>query len=104
MIKVIKPGGGIYAPIIACDFCGKPINDGKGNFLWNPDGDEDITEIYFTHKGCDHSMEHALAERGITTMWQDLDLFMLWLVNNTKVDLKKAEKDHGFLKEHGLAS
>jgi hypothetical protein len=104
MIKVIKPGGGIYAPVIACDFCGKPINDGKGNFLWNPDTEGEITEIYFSHKGCDNSLEHALLERGIHTMWMDLDLFMLWLVNNSKVDLKEAEKSHKFLKEQGLVS
>jgi ribosomal protein L24E len=104
MIKVMKPGGGIYAPVIVCDFCSKPIEDGKGNFLWNPDTEDDITEIYFSHKGCDHSLEHALHERGITTMWMDLDLFMLWLENNTKLDMKKARESHKAMKELGLVT
>lgn len=105
MIKVIKPGGGIYAPVIACDFCGKPINDGNGNFLWNPETDEDeITEVYFTHKGCDNNLEHVLGERGIHTMWMNMDMFVLAIADNTKVDLAKAKKTHKMLKEQGLVS
>lgn len=103
MLKVIKPGNGIYAPVIACDVCGKLINDGQGNFLWNPNTEGNITEIYFAHKDCDRVLEHQLAERGVVTMWMDIDLFMLWLVNNTKVDLKKAQQEHEFLKDQGLA-
>lgn len=102
MITVIKPGNGIYAPVLACDYCGQPINNGQGNFLWNPDIEGDITEVYFSHKECDKSLKHQLAERGIHTMWMDLDMFFLHLVSNTKIDLKKAKEMNKLLRDQGL--
>ncbi len=105
MIKFIKQKGDVYAPIITCDCCNQPINDGKGQALLS---DSVVTEgstvdVYFTHTGCDHSMEQKLREQGIDTMWMGLDMFLLYLVNNTNVNLDRATKQHKLYKDHGLA-
>lgn len=102
MIKVLKPGQGVYAPAIVCDHCGQPINNGKGNFLWNANTENDITEIYFTHKGCDKHFREALLKQGINTLWMDRDRFLLSLVNNAKVDFKRVKQDQDLWKEAGL--
>jgi hypothetical protein len=80
-------------PTVVCDFCGEEIEDARdGNCQWRM-GEEQAgpgATLYFTHKTCCHSFESA--NPGSDWGAQELDHFMVYLSNNTKLDWQNARK------------
>jgi hypothetical protein len=75
-------------PVIVCDECGGKIERGQsGNCLWDY---LDGGAPYFTHKRCNYAFE-KLRWPGRVFGWMDLDALLVYLRNNLKVNMKKAE-------------
>jgi hypothetical protein len=85
---------GLHCPKIFCDFCEKQIAE-SGNVVWLCDLEKDeqcATSILFAHKGCDKQY----TSDGAFYLWQELDSFLFYLFNNSKIDFNKA-KEHAKL-------
>jgi hypothetical protein len=90
MPLVIKNTGRGACPTVVCDECGQEIKNAReGNYQW------DLREggvMYFTHKKCCHRFEAKRGGRGGGRLFgaADLDLLLVYLRNNLKVDMKCA--------------
>jgi hypothetical protein len=87
---------GLTVPLILCDTCGKEITDaGNAVVAWHFDSEHAagrILPIRFAHKGaCDHAGDNRWA------CSMELDVFLVYLLNNAKVRLKDAEYRAAFL-------
>jgi hypothetical protein len=70
----------VAAPVVICDLCGERIEK-EGNVLFNTDLNPNGT-VKTVHRACDQN------EPGMR--WMPLDRFLLSLLGNTKIDMKKA--------------
>lgn len=77
-------------PLFICDYCQQEIKDAtvEGNYIWNLDAEE--SPIYFTHKKCCHSFEQKY--KAINWGAENLDLLLVYLARNSKVNFKKSEQ------------
>ncbi len=78
----IRAEGGELCPRIVCDVCAEPIDDGKGNVLWER-GRE--SELRFTHKRCYRAFKttYETPPDGTHHLWQPLSVFLHYLTTNT---------------------
>lgn len=78
-------------PVVACDHCGKVIEEAReGNYEWKSKSDGSTDgQVFFTHKACCHPFEAANAG---DYQWAatELKFLPLFLSNNLKVDLEAA--------------
>ena len=83
--------GNLFAPIFICDYCQQPITDVEdGNYEWLTDEQADPEPtIYFTHKRCSLPFERRM---GRSTMNMPLDVFFVYLGNNTNLNFQKAKR------------
>ena len=93
--KIVR---GRAAPLIYCETCRERINDAtKANAHWLTDEHGQIpeqAEVHFVHKRCNRAFEaHHRAEGRKSAGWESLDIWIIHLANNLKLDqqgLKKA--------------
>lgn len=98
---------GIAAPMCVCDHCGKPITDATdGNVLW---ADQSIDKkrsavgpIKLTHKKCNRAFERAnpLPPSQSRSSY-GLEVFLAYLLDNTKFNTTKAHQNAKFLASIG---
>jgi len=81
------PPEAMHCPVFLCNACGEPIQGREGGsglggiVIWrnHPDRTQDIATV---HKGaCD--LAHEAAHPGESWSWEDFDVFMEQLTNNT---------------------
>jgi hypothetical protein len=88
-IDLMKSGA---VPVVICDVCGKPIHpkkkDAPGTVYWSVENKigARAPEIVFVHSEC---VTAPLDVRYHESA--DLDVWLLWLFNNTVADRKGAE-------------
>ncbi len=76
-------------PGVICDVCGKDIKNARdGNAQWLMGEEGKGCTIYFTHKKCCHAFDTANPDAGA----QELSHFLVFLVNNLKMDWEKARE------------
>lgn len=93
----------LYEPHVACDHCGEPITNGRAanvNWFIKDFGGEPTTgELFFLHKGeCQFAWDDEHFERGNwagKAAFKALDHFLVYVANNTSVDVAKTYKDMG---------
>ena len=88
----------LECPGFVCDHCGKPIlTAADGNAEWtysaNIKGPQS-GPVFYTHKACCHAFER---ERGGAWHTNDLDVFLVYLMNGDKLDLDRARKRSALL-------
>lgn len=86
-------GGDLFAPVVVCDHCGQRIEKAsEGNYQYLHEGGK----VYFTHKKCCMAFEAA---RGGRLRWagMPLEVLLVHLAHNLKVDWKKANEWADFL-------
>lgn len=83
-------GDGGYVPRFACDACGKLIDDARmGVAAWAvPHGagltDRQFEVTYYAHQGaCDDLLRKGVEAEKMSTMWESLALFPIYLANNS---------------------
>jgi hypothetical protein len=89
MPLTMNTDGRLSMPGVTCDVCGEPIKKAReGNAQWMMDEEGNNCTIYFTHKACCHTFDVAHPTAGA----QELSHFLVFLVNNLKMDWEKAKK------------
>lgn len=86
-------------PFVFCDSCGKRITK-QGNVLYH-DQDGRLDGPIFVHKGiCDlRATDYPAKSPG--WLWEELDVWLVHLVANSGVDMKKAAGRAKLLEEIG---
>lgn len=78
--------GGTYYPLIICDACLRPVDDGAGNTYWLVLDDGAIhPRLWHTHKGmCAQLDDHISDTHGGMVMSEELDRWLSQLLHNVK--------------------
>jgi hypothetical protein len=75
--------------VAICDVCGKEIEGSDGNILWNSKHDEktgDLIDFKLAHKtDCTQLLDNAIGYE----CSQDIDLGLVYLLNNAKINYHK---------------
>jgi hypothetical protein len=92
---------GYHCPRIFCDVCNEIIEK-SGNVIWRENLEEcqngSVKDILFAHKTCDPK----ISDDGQFYCWQELDHFLVYLVNNFKLDFAVTKKRVKELHDIGL--
>lgn len=84
--KLTVHKGGLTGMVAVCDICGKVIKDASdANIVWEPDDCQkkgDMADFELCHKSCD--------DRFRGTAWDELDVGLMYLLSNSKVNIKRA--------------
>ena len=91
--------GGLYCPVVRCDWCGLPIDDARdGNVEWRME--DDPTPICFTHKGCCAAFERAT---GGYPSWLTCELvdFPVQVAANLGIDFRDKQQREYAYRERG---
>ena len=98
MSYVIRSENGRFCPRIVCDHCGEIIiGYGNAMFLMREEGA--CVPVLHTHKGCCYDFDNAHEEHYGA---DDLNMHLVYLVENSKADLEKGKKLAKLFKENGL--
>jgi hypothetical protein len=83
---------GCCCPKAICDVCGEPVQK-YGNIEWMAEeGFETSGVLYCSHKECSHELRARFGKPGAMWMWEDLDCFLVFLVENSRINWKRAKE------------
>ena len=86
---------GEFRPVLTCLYCGKRITE-DGNVIFNYDLERRtglVEHFEFAHKGCDDANRGDDAFRSS----EEIDIWLMKLVNMTQVDLQSAASRYGLI-------